>query len=199
MESLAVRVAALEPVAVTGVWQRHASAHYPERIFDGRATYGRWGTRNAYPVLYLGQPTSSVVVEAYRHLVDPVENPDLLDQIGPRILATTTLSVSNVLDLRSAGARLQVGLCVQELTCDINDRAAYAACQTVSKVAHQLGRHGIIVPAATGAGETLALFTDLLPASEVPHRSGADIHWDRLPADPRVVGTRLLRIVRDGD
>jgi hypothetical protein len=33
---------------------------------------GRWGTRDGFPVLYLGRPVDSVIVGAYRHQVDPI-------------------------------------------------------------------------------------------------------------------------------
>jgi hypothetical protein len=58
-------------------------------------------------------------------------------------------------------------------------------------VAHQLGLHGIIAPAATGLGETLALFERHLPATELPVVVDEEI-IDGLPADPR-----RLRLVED--
>jgi hypothetical protein len=62
-------------------------------------------------------------------------------------------------------------------------------------VAHQIGLHGIITPAATEMGDTLALFTDILPAEEHPRRSGADTAWDHLPADPRNAPPRHLHAI----
>jgi hypothetical protein len=58
------------------------------------------------------------------------------------------------------------------------------ACQNVSAAAHQLGYHGIIAPAATKMGETLALFTDLLTATEQPLLTATEM-WVQLPPDPR--------------
>lgn len=50
--------------------------------------------------------------------------------------------------------------------------------------------HGILAPAATGVGETLALFERRLPAEEQPEL--IDIAtWDGLPADPRPERSRL--------
>ena len=66
---------------------------------------GRWGTEDSFRVLYLGRPTESVVVEAYRHLVDPVDDPELLAQIRPRALVTCTVAVTEIFDLRSAANR----------------------------------------------------------------------------------------------
>jgi hypothetical protein len=61
----------------------------------------------------------------------------------------------------------------------------------VARVAHQLELHGILSPAATGFGETLALFEHHLPANEMPTLIGEET-WETLPADPR-----RLRVVGD--
>lgn len=204
-DSLAARLALVAEVAEAGEWQRHASARTARHALDGRAGSGRWGTRDGFPILYLGRPTASVVIEAYRRLVDPVEfdDPDErerhLNNLVPRVLITCTVSVTGLLDLRSAGARGHVGLTEQDLHSPTNDREAYARCQEVAQVTHQLGRRGILAPAATGRGQTLALFTDLLPPDERPVRSAPDEAWDRLPADPRSDPGRHLRAVHRGD
>lgn len=85
---------------------------------------------------------------------------------------------------------------VQDLTSPTDDRDSYLRCQAVAEVAHQLGRHGIIVPAATERGETLALFADLLPLEERPRRVGQDLAWSTLPPDPRVKRPGGLRLVK---
>jgi hypothetical protein len=53
------------------------------------------------------------------------------------------------------------------------------------------GCSGILAPAATGFGETLALFEQHLPSSELPTLIREE-RWDTLPADPR-----RLRVVDD--
>lgn len=197
-DSLAVRVASVPVTTVTGIWLRHAFAAYPERALEGRVYDGRWSTRPGYPVLYLGRPLDSVIVEAYRHLVDPVEDPALLAQIHPRLLITAEVNASNVLDLRTAGARAAVGLTLDDLRSSVDD---YAPCQQVSQVAHQLRRHGVLAPAATGRGETLTLFSDLTDAAgEKPIRNSDDGLWETLPPDPRILGPRArLSVVRNAD
>jgi len=143
-------------------------------------------------VLYLGRATDSVVIEAYRHLVDPVL--DDAPPVAPRVLVTATLTVANVIDLRSSTGRAHY---VRPAS-GTEDREAYARCQEVAQVAHQLGRHGIITPAATDVGETLALFSDLLPQQERPTRSADDELWAALPDDPRSRPAARLRLVRRG-
>lgn len=135
-ESLAVKIASVPVTTVHGTWFRHAFAAYPERALDGRIYDGRWGTKPGFPVLYLGQPRASVIVEAHRHLVDPVEDPELLAQIHPRLFVTADVTVTDVLDLRTAGARASAGLTPDDLQSGVDD---YDRCQRVAQVAHQLG------------------------------------------------------------
>jgi hypothetical protein len=148
-------------------------------------------------VLYLGQPRNSVVVEAYRHLVDPVED-YIAAALPPRVLVTCTVQVTEILDLRSAANRVALGLSNATLASSTRDRVAYRQCQEISATAHQVGLHGIIAPAATELGFTLALFPDLLPAREQPSQVGEEL-WTRLPDDPRSMTRPSLRIVQNPD
>jgi RES domain len=197
MDSLAAKLAQASPTAVDGVWQRHVPAKYTDTALAGRRSIGRWGTEDGSPVLYLGRPTESVIVEAYRHLVDPIAEPDgRVPPIRPRVLVTCDVSVSEILDLRLAVHRILADLSIEQLQSETHDRAAYAACQTVAAAAHQVGYHGIVAPAATKMGDTLVLFTELLPHGELPVRTKQDT-WFELPADPRKRGGRgRLRVVR---
>lgn len=195
MSPTAAGIAAGPTTAVAGTWQRHLPARYRDQGLIGRRGYGRWGTAKGFPVLYLGSPRDSVVVEAYRHLIDPVE--DQQPMLVPRVLVTVKVAATEIVDLRTAGGRLSVGLTVAQLTSPTNDLGAYAACQEVAAIAHQLGRHGLITPAASAIGETLVLFSNLLPEVEKPARSADDEFWEKLPADPRKEVRPELRIVRN--
>jgi RES domain-containing protein len=197
MDSLPTRLSQATPVNVNGVWQRHVAARFAATALTGRSAEGRWGTEGSYPVLYLGKPTDSVAVEAYRHLVDPVVVDDgPTPPIAPRALITCEVAVTEILDLRTAATRVQAGLTLAQLQSETSDTAAYAACQNVSAAAHQLGYHGIITPSATKVGETLVLFSDLLAAAEQPQLSATEM-WLQLPPDPRQPGQRpSLRIVK---
>jgi len=133
-------------------------------------------------VLYLGRPTASVIAEAYRLLVDGVEGMTA-EFVGPRRLLRCTVAVTDVLDLRDNDARTLVGLDDQDLI------GSHGPCQRVGDAAHARGLHGIIAPAATGLGETLALYAENLPDNQAPIRTAAKT-WRKLPPDPR----RLRRI-----
>lgn len=194
--ALANAVAGQEPVHIRGTWQRHLEARFRDRATEGRVAFSRWGRDPGFPILYLGRPTDSVVVEAYRHLVDPVENPEIRDHLAPRVLVTAEVDVEEILDLRTATARMALGLTMPQLQSATSDRAAYEACRDVAAAAHQQGYRGIVAPAATGLGETLALFSSRLHKSDVP-RVIDERFWDRLPDDPRSATAPRLRIIRD--
>jgi RES domain-containing protein len=198
MESLANAIAGQNPTQVAGTWHRHLPAKYVASAMQGRLAYSRWGRNNSFPVLYLGQPTDSVIVEAYRHLVDPIVDraADFTDTLTPRMLVTAEVLVTNILDMRTATARMELGLSLEQMQSDTNDRDAYAACQEVAGAAHQQGFHGLIAPAATKQGDTLVLFTNRLPDSEVPVVATQEL-WIPFPDDPRSASSPRLRVVRD--
>ncbi len=201
--ALAARLATLSRVQENGTWQRHVAVRYAARALEGHTANGRWGTSDGFPVLYLGRPMDSVTIEAYRHYVDvldfdsPEDRAEFVAGIGPRVLVACSVTATNLLDLRSSSGRAAADLTLGDLQSTPNDPGAYGRCRTVSQVAHQLGFHGIIAPAATRAGETLALFTDKLPTAELPTRTAEDITWSHLPPDPREAAPRSLRIVSD--
>jgi hypothetical protein len=178
---LLAAVARIDSIRVQGKFERHTSLRWDE--LKPSAAGGRWGARRAYAVLYLGRPRSSVVIEAYRHLVD-----DELDDTGAlaasvleRRIVTCRLDVPDVLDLRESTTRAALSLTDTQLFSEVGD---YATCQAIGAAAHQLGLAGLIVPAASGRGETLALFPANLPDEHWPKVTKRDI-WRGLPPDPR--------------
>lgn len=98
-----------------------------------------------------------------------------------RRIVTCKVDVPNVLDLRSRSVRNTVSLADAQLRSDVGD---YAACQAIGAASHQLGLAGLIAPAASADGETLALLTANLPAEHWPKVTKRDI-WRGLPPDPR--------------
>jgi hypothetical protein len=176
--SLAEAVASCGSTDVHGIFMRQASIKF--NPLQGSDRGGRWGAPRTYPVLYLGRPRDTVIVEAYRHLVDPVDGMRG-DLVAPRKLISVDVAVTKVLDLRSIENRAAVGLSLEALTSEIEK---YEPCQRVGGVAHQLEYHGIIAPAATGLGETLALFERHLSADDELALSAEEI-WAHLPPDPR--------------
>lgn len=142
------------------------------------------GARRTYEVLYLGRPRTSVVIEAYRHLVDD-ELDDTAGALAANVLerriVTCKIDVPNILDLRPNSARNAVSLTDAQLFSDVGD---YGACQAIGAAAHQLGLAGLIAPATSGQGETLAPFSANLPAEHRPKVTKRDI-WRGLPPDPR--------------
>jgi hypothetical protein len=169
-----------------GLWYRHTRLGVKEPT--GSTGGGRWGPEHGFPVIYLGRPEASVAVEAYRRLVDPVEGMTG-DLVGPRTLFTLKVEVNNLLDLRDPDHLAAVGLDIDALG------GPWAPCVRVARAAHQLGLHGVLAPAATDIGLTLALFEQHLPPEQVP-RVVDRTTWSTLPADPRSPSQRSAQIAR---
>ena len=191
MDSYANAIIQHGTVEIDGIWQRHVPARFKDTALEGRIAPSRWGTGHSFLLLHLGQPRRSVIVEAYRHIVDPVEDPALASQIIPRRLVTCEVAVNNVFDLRTSAGRVAAGLTLETLTSATSDRGAYNQCRQAAGVMHQVGLHGLVAPAATHMGYSLVLFTTLLPVNEHPQRAGDDELWDQLPPDPRERRRRL--------
>jgi hypothetical protein len=186
---LLAAIADLEPIQVEGTFERHASLRWTD--LSASASGGRWGEPRAYEVLYLGRPRDSVVIEAYRHLVDDEldDAQSLAASVLERRVITCTVVAPNILDLRPSASQEAVGLSDAQLRSEVGD---YLACQAVGAAAHQLGLSGIVAPAASRIGETLALFPTNLAVENWPTVIGRDI-WRGLPTDPR----RLRMIIED--
>jgi hypothetical protein len=177
-------VSTVPTVSIDGRFYRCVSQSRIRQALDGSDRGGRWGSPGSFRVLYLTDEYESCVIEAYRHANDAA-----LDPVGQPVnlgLITVDVKVSNVVDLRGPHAQM-LGLDASILFSEpqLSSGAAYESCSRVASVAHQLRRHGVIAPAATGRGLTLALFADLLPDHERPQLTGGVSQWERLPADPR--------------
>jgi hypothetical protein len=178
---LLAAISDLDPIGVRGTFERHTSLRWEE--LKASAAGGRWGASRAFEVLYLGRPSDSVVIEAYRHLVDDEldDAQALAASVLERRIVTCEVDVPDILDLRPSSAQAALALTDAQLFSDVGD---YAACQAIGAAAHQLGLTGLIAPAATKLGETLALFPTNLPIEHWPTVISRDI-WHGLPADPR--------------
>lgn len=167
-------------IEVRGRFERHAGPDV--RTLAGSAGGGRWGWSGAYPVIYLGRPVESVIAEAYRHLVDGVAG--MRGELArPRTLFEVDVEVTQILDLRDPESLEAVGLDAAALL------GPYARCQRVGQAAHRFGLHGVLAPAATEIGDTLALFERHLPDVELPVVISRS-RWDCLPEDPRTPDQR---------
>lgn len=113
---IAAAVSRAGTATVAGRFQRHVSLR--QEPLRGSRSGGRWGPEGAYPVLYLGRPTDSVIVEAYRHLVETVERMQP-HMVGPRHLVTCEVEITSVLDLREAASRDAAGLTIADLCSEV--------------------------------------------------------------------------------
>lgn len=184
-DHLALVISRCTGVSVQGQFERHTTLTW--QGLSGSAAGGRWGPPGTFPVLYLARPRRAVVIEAYRHLVDPTEGMTGV-MVQPRRLLTVEVAVTGILDLRDEMTIATLGFDSEHLSSPVGN---YEPCWQIATAAYQLGLHGILAPAATGTGETLALFTNHLTAAETPVIVNETI-WDGLPPDPR-----LIRLVDD--
>jgi len=187
-DELLAAISGLDTIRVDGTFERHTSLRWDE--LKGSAAGGRWGARRAHEVLYLGRPRESVVIEAYRHLVDDeLDNAGMLAaSVVERRVLTCKVGIPNVLDLRPVLTRTTLTLTDAQLFSDVGD---YAACQAIGAAACDIGLAGLIAPSASARGETLALFPANLPNEHMLEVTARDI-WRGLPPDPR-----RLRLVEE--
>lgn len=139
-ELLAV-ISELDPVHVEGVFERHTSLRWDE--LKASAAGGRWGAPRAFEVLYLGRPPNSVVVEAYRHLVD--DDLDYAQGLAASVLerrfVTCEVHIPGVLDLRQDSAQKALVLTDAELMSEVGDYAGCQAGGSRSPSARSRGHH----------------------------------------------------------
>jgi RES domain-containing protein len=120
-----------------------------------------------------------VIAEAYRHLVE--EGGIDPQMVKPRSFYEVDVAIEEVVDLTDRNNLERVGLTLDDVMSAVDD---YDACQDVAAVAHQLGRHGILAPAATRLGTTLAIFRERVSIAELPVPV-EETTWTHLPPDPR--------------
>lgn len=184
---LANAIAGTRLASARGVFFRHSRQGVKD--VRGSTGGGRWGPEHGFPVIYLGRPVASIVAEAYRRFVDPVMDELPASLVAPRDLLEVSVDVDELLDLREREHLIAVGLDEDSLG------GPWSPCVRVARAAHQLGLHGIIAPAATDLGITLALFEQHLPAEQFPAIVGRT-PWRELPPDPRSTEQRVAQIAR---
>lgn len=194
--ALTLAIAGLPTVSVSGRYYRATSKKRIERAFEGSRAGGRWGPVNGFPVIYLTDNYDACVIEIHRHAIGTTEG-EVPSPMGLGMIACD-VDATAILDLTTATARFAVGLSDPAILYsepqDPQTGEAYRACQAIAQAAHQLGRHGILVPSATQRGNTLVLFPENFTEAERPIPVGGVAVWEQLPADPR-----RLRIVRSID
>lgn len=168
-------------IVVCGRWLRSVPLMRPDLSLSGSTRGGRWLPACDEHVLYLGTPDESIVIEMYRHLVDDAPEMDG-SMVAPRLLLETQVDARNILDLTSPALARALGLKSADFTSAVGE---YDRCQRVGQEALESGFHGILAPAATARGTTLALFVDRLTSVESVDRPREVDVWNGLPQDPR--------------
>ena len=118
---------------VSGTFYRHASISYP--ALRG-ATLEADGSGRRLSRSLPREAQKSVIVEAYRHLVDDVEGMRG-DLVASRHFVTCEVNVTKLLDLRNPASVLALGLTLADLNgphgpCQLMDRPRTNSASTVS-------------------------------------------------------------------
>jgi RES domain-containing protein len=156
-----VAAAPLSPLAGQG-W-RHLAPNYEPLSGEGARIHGgRFNPPGSFPVLYLCQSRPCVVAELQRLGERQVIG---VEGLLPRMLYRYEVTLDRVLDLTVDEVRAEVGLSLDILT-----GPDLTTCQELGVTLHALGAQGIKSPSATGVGEVLAVFVQLIGLGRLePH------------------------------
>lgn len=143
-----------------GATYRHVTVGRAPLSGEGaRIQGGRWNPPDRFPALYLGLTTDVVAAEFHR--MARLNRRTVADFL-PRELYRIDVSLRTVIDLRDRATAGQLGIDPWTLTGD--DRTWT---QAAGDAVHYLSIEGILAPSATGTGDVLVVFTDILGASSV--------------------------------
>lgn len=117
-----------------------------------RLNGGRWNPADIFATVYLATPEAAVIGELDRAAAALGTSAEVMAP-GRFRLHTVDVNALPVLDLRSAAARDEVGLTLDDIEDD-----DWTACQAVGEAAWFLGFSGLIAPSASGHGHVLAAF-----------------------------------------
>jgi RES domain-containing protein len=143
---------------------------------------GRWSVRDEALTLYLSQPLDSALAEAYRHFFDRPAEKELRGQFEPKLFREYYVQSDGILDLTMPDQLQRFGIRESDLVTRVGD---WGACQAIGSQAFLSGFKGVMAPAASGIGVTLALFMDARAGS--PQVTPMKLHrFGVAPVDPRI-------------
>ena len=176
MESLAVLVVACPRTDVDGVWQRHVAARHAARALDGRHGIRAMEHEERLPCP-LSRPAHQL---GHRRGLSPPcgpsrgrdhARPPRAPQSGDAWLATPICSIF-AKPLAGCGSISRSMSCVRRLRSRLRPLPGGRTGGPSDRLS------GIVAPAATDMGETLAVFTDVPRLLQRPARSAPDTAWD---------------------
>ena len=152
------------PVALDGVVFRATSPRYRDlhrtvEITRRAESHGRFNTAE-FGAVYVSREPDTACQELRRRLARAGED---LERVHPRSIFVLDIHLHIVADIRTAKSLSLWGLTVDDVNADEMER-----CQEMAAVAMRLGCEAVRWNAATGMGESLALYVDHLnPGSRV--------------------------------
>lgn len=145
-----------KPIA-TATYRHVTVGRSPLSGEGARIQGGRWNPPERFPTLYLALTTEVAVAEFQRMAR---LNRRALGDFLPRELYRIDVSLQVVVDLRVPSAVASLDMTTDDLTGD--DRRLT---QAIGDAAHYLSIEAILAPSAAGAGDVLAVFTDVLEST----------------------------------
>jgi len=167
------RIDSIDPVDFRGRAYRHVSLTRSPISGDGARVHGgRWNPPGSFPTLYLALDRPTMLAElkrtARRFGIPP-------EGLLPRAVYRCDIALHSCLDLREESSLKSASLSLNAIRSDNRRR-----CQEVAMAAHYLGLEGLLAPSATGAGFTIAIFTDRLGPDSSVDPGDAEI-WNAIP------------------
>ncbi len=171
---LAAAIDTIAATTFTGTAYRHVAARRGPLSGSGaRSQGGRWNPPQSFATLYLALERDTVIAEFYRLAARSQRAPqDFL----PRHFHSYDLNLTQVLDLRTPGARSALNLDLTDIASD-----DLTTCQAIGETAHYLGYEAILAPSATGTGVVLAVFSDRMQGGSNITDAGYEL-WEAPPA-----------------
>ena len=144
-------VATRAPTVLSGTFYRHTSPAFEPLSGEGALRAGgRWNVQGDFGAVYLADSPQGAVAEFLRMASLAGLIPDAF---LPRLLHSIEVNYVRVLDLTDAAVLSALHVRVDDVLAD--DRALS---QAIAAAARESGLDGVIAPAATGVGVTLAIF-----------------------------------------
>ena len=157
--------------AVTGRGWRQIAPHYDPSSGEGARLHGgRFNPPDSFPVLYVCLSRECAVAELVRQGRRTVIG---VEGLLPRALYRYEVELQAVLDLTDPDTLDHLGTRVDEFVGE-----DLGAPRTLGESAHAAGFHAIRCPSATGVGDVLAAFPDLVGLGRLEPHHAED--WTRL-------------------
>ncbi|WP_375407124.1 RES domain-containing protein [uncultured Amnibacterium sp.] len=143
-------------VVSASAWRHTTARRDPMSGAGARLMGGRWNPKDEFSTVYLATPLECCLAELERVALSQNLPTHAFLEV-PRVLHEISVKNARLLDLRSEGALLAVGLSEVDVV-----GSDWNRCQAVGQAAWFVGLQGLVASSATSTGFVLALFEQRL-------------------------------------